>query len=245
MNHLHAIVELQQALDEMRSAEELLAGVPDWMRELHEQHSTRQADIDSLEAEIEGLRQERRVHESESADYSEKVKHYQEQISQVRNQREYGALLQEIDSAKEQIRTLEEKALAAMESQEEIQLRLGEEKENFRELDEQHAAGLKKWAAEKPGVEQQAEKLRDRIGVLRERISGNLLSQFERISERYGGQALAPVQKIDRSKGPSMWHCGACNYRVRPQSVVLVQTQGSVELCDSCKRILYFAEAPD
>ncbi len=245
MSHLRAILELQQALDEVRAAEELLAGIPDWMRELHEQYSARKAEIDALEAEIEGLRQERRVHEGETVDYREKVKHYQEQISQVRNQREYGALLQEIDGAKEQIRTLEEKALAAMERQEEIQLRLVEEQESFRELDERHAAGLKKWEAEKPGVEQQAVKLRDRIAVLRDRVPRNLLSQFERIAERYGGQALAPVQKIDRGKGPSMWHCGACNYRVRPQSVVLIQTQGSVELCDSCKRILYFAEAPD
>ncbi len=244
MSHLQTVIELQQALDKMRATEELLAGIPDWMQELHEQHSARNAEIESLETEIESLIQERRAHEAEIADYREKVKHYQEQISQVRNQREYGALLQEIDTAKRQIHNLEEQALATLESQEEIGSRLAEEREGFRALDEQHAAGLSQWEKEKPDVEQEAEKLKGRIEVLRERIPRPLLSQFERISEHYSGKALAPIQKIDRSKGPIMWHCGACNYRVRPQSVVLIQTQGALELCDSCKRILYFAEAP-
>ena len=244
MNHLQSIIDLQQALDEVRAAQELLAGIPDWMQELHEQHSARKAEIESLEAEIEGLTLERRAYEAEIADYREKVKHYQEQISQVRNQREYGALLQEIDTAKQQIRNLEAQALAAMERQEETQIGLDEELESFRELDERHAAGLRKWEEEKPEVEQQAERLRGRIDVLRKAIPRPLLAQFERISEHYGGEALAPIRKIDRSKGPTMWHCGACHYRVRPQSVVLIQTQGALELCDSCKRILFFAESP-
>ncbi len=35
------------------------------------------------------------------------------------------------------------------------------------------------------------------------------------------------------------WSCGACNYRVRPQVVVEIRTQGSLIECDSCKRILF------
>ncbi len=244
MNHLQLIVELKQALDEVRAAEELLAGIPDWMRELHEQYSAHKAEIESVETEIENLAQERRAYKAEITDYREKARNYQEQISQVRNQREYGALLQEIDTAKQQIRGLEEQTLAAMERQEESQDLLEEKLQSFRDLDEQHAAGLSKWEEEKPEVEKKAEELRHRIGEVQNHIPPALLSHFERIAERYGGEALAPIQKIDRSKGPTMWHCGACHYRVRPQSVVLIQTEGALEQCDSCKRILYFAESP-
>ena len=40
MSHdLESIIELQTARDELRSAERQLEGVPDWMEELHAEHS--------------------------------------------------------------------------------------------------------------------------------------------------------------------------------------------------------------
>lgn len=242
---LPTIVELQQAIDELNAAEQLLAGIPDWMQELHDEHSARQAAIDSLRAEVEDTVQARRIAEGEISDLREKVKHFQEQIGLVRNQREYGALLQEIDAAKQQIRAHEERALAAMEQQEEAAKRLREEQESFKELDAKYAAELEKWEAEKPGVAQKADALRGRIEVLEERVPRGTLALFRRILDRHQGRALAAVHEVDRGgKQQKMWHCEACNYRVRPQTVVAIQTQGSIEFCDSCKRILYLAETP-
>ena len=85
--HLSTIVELQQALDELTAAEELLGGIPDWMQELHDEHSEQKAVIDSLTAEVDEARQAHKAAENEINDLREKVKHFQEQISLVRNQR--------------------------------------------------------------------------------------------------------------------------------------------------------------
>jgi len=240
--YLSTIVELQQALDELGTAEELLQGIPDWMQELHEEHSERKAVIDSLIAEVDEARQARKTAETEISDLREKVKHFQEQISLVRNQREYGALLHEIDDAKQRIGQCEEQALAALESQEDANGRLEEEQEGFKDLDARYAVELEKWEEQKPEVARKAEELKARIEVLRERIPRGILAQFDRIRTHRQGQGLAEVLAVERGKGPKIWHCGACNYRVRPQVVVAIQTQGSIEFCDSCKRILYIAE---
>ena len=130
-NYLPTVIELHAAVTKLRTAEELLDGIPDWMQELHEEHSARKAEIDELDA-----------------------------ASLVRNQREYGALLQEIDGAKEQIKGLEEQALAAMERQEEAESKLGEERQSFAELDARYAVELEKWEAQKPQVAEEAERLR-------------------------------------------------------------------------------------
>ena len=104
MNHdLETVVELQQAQDDLREARRLLDGIPSWMEELHAEHSERKAVIDGYEAEVEAAASVRRAAEAEIADLKEKVKHYQGQIGLVTSQREYGALLQEIDTAKRQI----------------------------------------------------------------------------------------------------------------------------------------------
>ena len=239
---LSTIVELQKALNELRAAEELLDGIPDWMQELHDEHSEQKAGIDALAAEVEEAVQAHRTAEAEISDLREKVKHFQEQIGLVRNQREYGALLQEIDGAKQQISDFEEQAINALETQEEASGRLEQEQESFKDLDERYAVELEKWEAQKPDVAKKAETLRGRIEVLRGQVSQQHLAYFERLMTARDGQALAPVQEVVRGKGPKIWHCGACNYRVRPQSVVAIQTQGSIEMCDSCKRLLYIEE---
>ena len=239
---LSTIVELQHALDELRAAEELLGGIPDWMQELHDEYSEQKATIDALEAEVEEAAQANRTAEAEISDLREKVKHFQEQIGLVRNQREYGALLQEIDGAKQQISTFEEQAITALETQEEASGRLLEEQESFKDLDARYSTELAKWEEQKPGVAQKADGLRSRIETLREGVPPQILTHFERVMAYRDGQGLAAVQEVVRGKGPKIWHCGACNYRVRPQAVVAIQTQGSIEMCDSCKRILYIEE---
>ena len=195
-----------------------------------------------MAAEVENAVQANRAAETEIADLREKVKHFQEQIALVRNQREYGALLQEIDGAKQQIGTFEEQAIAALETQEEASGRLNQEQESFKELDARYATELEKWEAQKPDVAKKAEELRSRIAVLRGQVPPQTLAHFERVLTHRNGQGLAAVHEVQRGKGPKIWHCGACNYRVRPQAVVAIQTQGSIETCDSCKRILYLAE---
>ncbi len=245
-NQLRTIVELQTGLDDLKAAKERLHGIPDWMKDLHEEHSTHKAEIDALEADIEAAGAERRVAEAEMQTCQEKLKTYQEQIGLVRNQREYGALLHEIDTTKTQVKSLEEQAFAAMERQDQTRKSLEEKREGFQELDARYGAELKKWDAEKPEVEKQIEALEGRIETLRERLPRGLATQFDRIFERHEGRALAQVHQMERrGRAPQMWHCGVCNFRVRPQAVVEIVNHGRVVLCDSCKRILYIDEAED
>ncbi len=245
-NQLRTIVELQTGLDDLKSAQERLHGIPDWMKDLHEEHAGRKAEIDELAAEIEAAAAERRAAEAEMQVCQEKLRTYQEQIGLVRNQREYGALLHEIDTTKTQVKSLEDQAFAAMERQDVTRKSLEEKREAFRDLDERYGKELEKWNAEKPDVEKQIEVLEGRIETLRERLPRGLATQFDRIFERHNGRALAQVHEMERrGRAPQMWHCGVCNFRVRPQAVVEIVNHGRVVLCDSCKRILYIAEAED
>lgn len=239
---LETVISLQEVLDRLGEARKRLEGVPDWMQELHEEYSARQAEIESLEQEIEQTRLDRRNAEGSIEDQQEKLKRYQQQINTVQNQREYGALLQEIDTAKQEIRTLEEQALEAMERRDRAEKEVGEKREAFRELEGRYQAELAKWEEEKPGVEREVGELEARAEQLRERLPRPLRFQFERLRERLAGQATAPVRTIHRGRGPQFWHCGVCSYRVRPQVVVEIRNQGNIVQCDSCKRILYIEE---
>ena len=240
---LDTVISLHRTLTSLDDARQRLAGIPDWMRELHDEHAARLAEIAALEAGIEQAAGERRGAEGLISDAQDKLKRYQQQINSVTTQREYGALLQEIDTVKQQIAGGEEGGFAAMEHIERLQRELAATREAFRDLDERYGRELAKWEAEKPEVAAQAAELDRRVEELRGEVPRPLLSHFERIRDRYGATALAPILEIDRpGRGPREWHCGACSYRVRPQVVVEIRNRGSLVQCDSCKRILFLED---
>lgn len=241
VQHLRILRRLQQALDDLARAERQLAGVPDWMEELHAQHAARLAEIAAVETAADEAARNRRKAEAAIQDAAEKLKHFQQQVSLVRTQREYSALLTEIDTVKSSIKALEEQALAGMEGYEEAQRRLGEERTAFADLDGRYNEALQRWRDERPAVEQQAESLRAEVKQLRAELPKGVLVMFDRVYERRRGDAVAPLRKSG-SGGGQIWHCAACNYRVRLQVVSDIRGRGSLVQCDGCRRFLYVDE---
>src|SRR4029079_4318252 len=215
--HLGTVVRLQSALDALRRAEKQISGVPEWMEALHTQHSARLAEISAVGEAAETAAHDRRRAEAAIQDASEKLKHYQQQISLVRTQREYSALLQEIDTVKGSIKGLEEQALAGMEGYEQAQKKLTEERAAFADLDARYQQALAQWQSERPGVEQQAETLRAEVNQLRAELPRPVLTNFERVYERRNGDAVAPLKKSTAPGGP-IYHCGGCHeHGTRPE----------------------------
>jgi predicted nucleic acid-binding Zn-ribbon protein len=238
---LDTIVALNQALVELAQAEAALAGVPDWMRELHSEHSARLAEIKALEEAANTASGERRAAEVAVADTQEKLKHYQQQMSLVTTQREYGALLKEIDTTKAAVAKLEADALSALERVESARKALGEQQAAFAELDTRYQAEMVRWEQEKPAIGARAAALRAQAAQLREALPRAAFAHYERLRGRLGGDPLAAVKKVERTSatGPTMHSCGACNYRVRPQVLVEIRNGRELVQCESCKRILY------
>ncbi len=238
---LPLVVELQKSLDLLRDTERRLENVPDWMLELHEEYSEQKAEIDQLEQAAEEAASERRQAELQMQELDERLKHYQQQMNDVSTQREYGALLQEIDTTKTSLDALRETSKDSLERKETAESALEEKRETFVELENRYQTEYAKWEAEKPKVTKEANKLHKLVKSLRGELPRGTLRQFERILERQNGQATAAVLRLQRTggKGPDIYHCGACNYRVRPQTVVEINGAGGINLCESCKRILF------
>src|SRR5262245_7255416 len=168
---LHGVLELQNALTQLKEAERRMREIPDWMRELHEEHAARRAEIEVLEGVADAAGRDRRNAEAAVQDAQEKLKKYQQQINRVSNQREYGALLQEIDTVKAEISAQEEAGIAALGRADQAQQDLRSQREAFRDLDDRYTAELARWEEEKPEVAKTAEGLRQRVADLKGGLS--------------------------------------------------------------------------
>jgi len=242
---VESIVALQQTLNELSAAEGRLHGIPEWMKELHEEHQSRKAEIEAVEETAASAAQRRRESDAAISDAQEKLARYQAQISQVSTQREYGALLKEIDAVKQEIAAAEQVAVVSLEEIEAAEKERDRLREDFRDLDERYQTEAARWEKEKPGVAKSVAKLERRAQTLREAIPRGVQTLFDRLVGRTSAQALARVAKgaTPRRKGNAFWHCTACHYRVRPQVVVELRNLGSLIQCESCKRILYIDDS--
>lgn len=238
------LVQLSLSMQSLASASALLAGVPESMRALHEEFTAAKAELDALEASATQAALERRQAEAAIADAQEKLKHFQQQVSKVRNQREYGALLTEIDTVKQQTKTLEDAALAALERADEIAKELAERSSVFSDLDGRYKAEMVKWEAEKPVVAQRAQALKAEVDALEVGLPRPILGHLRRIFERYKGETLAVVRKVERPGAQAIWHCSSCNYQIRPQVAVEIRTRGTIVQCEGCKRFLRVEDIP-
>ncbi|MDX1383745.1 MAG: C4-type zinc ribbon domain-containing protein [Thermoanaerobaculia bacterium] len=240
---LDSLVQLQHALHEAETARRELGGVPDSMREIHEQHLEHSERIRALEAEIQEAELARRSSEAAVADAQQKLAHFQSQVNRVTTQREYGSLLKEIDAVKEEIDAHEEVALAMLETVEAARAEIETQKGEFADLDRQYQEMLAGWEEQKPAVAARLAEVEADIEKLQETLPRHLVGQFHRLYERHGGEAFASISRVEASpRAASVWHCSVCNYSVRPQVIVEIKNNGSLIPCESCQRFLYIEE---
>jgi predicted nucleic acid-binding Zn-ribbon protein len=69
-----------------------------------------------------------------------------------------------------------------------------------------------------------------------------VVANYGRLAERYRGEALAPLARVERAGGSVIWACSACNFQVRPQVALEIRTHSAVTQCDGCRRYLYAAD---
>jgi hypothetical protein len=236
---LDSLVQLQIALKEADTARRQLAGIPDSMREIHDQHRLHVETMSRLEAQIEIDERERRSAEMAAGDASAKLGQYQEQINRVTTQREYGALLKEIDAVKSKASTHEDEALGILERIESARRELEQARGEFAGLDQRYKEMLEQWEQERPQVAARLEDVERDIKRLQSLLPGQMLRQFEILYRRLDGDTLATVSKMAAApRGPVVWHCSVCNYRVRPQMIVEIKTNGALVQCERCHRFL-------
>jgi len=182
-------------------------------------------------AELDRLLKDRRHKEKELEEEVERVKKAEARVFEIKTNKEYQAVLKEIEGAKKLNRQREEEILGILErfeelqkvarqgekeleaKQKEYQQQLSELQERAAQFEQKMAAEVKKWDERQRG------------------IPSDLLSKYRMLLEKRQGIAVAPV-----SNGV----CQACHMNLRPQLYIELQKQQTLILCPNCSRILFW-----
>lgn len=224
------LVRLQSIGFEIKEAEALREEGPAKISRIEAEFQKRIEEIGSARLRHEALVKERQRLRDERATITKRLEQSQQKLMLVTNQREYSAVLNEIDASKASLSTIEE-GIARCDG--EIEQLSGPAAEaDLRIEEERRAVDAARRDVDEAlvGIDANLASLASTRKEIVAALPPALVQRFVTIAEGRGGVALAPI-----SNGA----CGACRMRIRPQVVNLVRRGDDVHYCESCRRILY------
>ena len=231
---LETLVDLHKADVELRRFDAELAALPQKKAAIEAQIVADRAALDAAKGALDGLGKDRKRLELEVQDFEAKRSKYKGQLGEVKTNKEYTALLHEIENVDREIRSREDLILEAMEKVEGGQAAVKVEETSFKAVESTRREEIR-------GLEgriQETQTKRTEVASTRDKkVSGlkpEVLAEYSRIL-KLRGTALAEAKD---------GACTMCHVKLRAQVYVDVKHNTSIINCSSCGRILFFNAPP-
>jgi len=189
-----------------------------------------QAMVDSLAADLDRLQTERRELVQALAQEQENVKKAEGRLPSIKTQKEYVAVLKEIDTAKKMNKDIHDRILA----------KDGEIESLGREMEEKQAelaAISAKVAARRTEIEANLAAFDENLGeksthrdALLKQVPLPVQKRYQMLLERRAGVAV-----VEARKGT----CLGCNMHLPPQLFNSLFTSREIQTCPHCNRMLF------
>jgi predicted nucleic acid-binding Zn-ribbon protein len=230
-DYLERLVALQTIDLKIQEMEREKKEIPRFITSLEEGLKKEEEKFYEEKAELEKLQKERRQKEKDLEEEVDRVKKAEARIYEIKTNKEYQAVLKEIENAKTLNRQREEEILEILERLEEGQQRISREEKELEEKRKEIQQEVGELRQKESSFE---EEMADEVRRREEREKGippELLTKYRMLLDKRHGVAVARViQGV----------CQACNMNLRPQLYIELQKQDSLILCPSCNRILFW-----
>jgi predicted nucleic acid-binding Zn-ribbon protein len=229
---LKTLIELQALDTRIAALEADAARLPREIEAVRAATEEARKAVDAGRAQLDAARKDTRTREKDLEDTQVKRQKYEGQLYQVKTNKEYSAILSEIEEVKQLKGRIEEDILTLMERQERLTAEIKVAEGRLKERQAQGATEEATLRAKLAEVEGELAHVRsDRNAVARD-LPPAVLGDYERVLRARGGLALAVVLK------PNL--CSGCRMTVTPQRLQELRQQNALIGCESCGRYLYW-----
>jgi uncharacterized protein len=231
---LRNLIALQDLELKIASLQKEASDIPNKNQQFENELKRIKAEHDARAAQMKDLANHRRTLEGQVDLNRAKLSRLKDQLMTVKTNKEYTAMLHEIQLAEEQIRAEEDKILEFMEQMEGSENDLKAAEQEMLKKSAEIKEGIRKSNDSIPVLEAELAKLRESKVAMESQIGRELLSRYRRIADARKGVALAEAKDE---------LCSACHVRIRPQMYAELMRTENIHACDSCSRILFSRES--
>jgi uncharacterized protein len=233
LDRLIRLQRLESAADEARRR---IADHPQRIQALDDRLAVARDAVVAAKTRLTDAQNKRRTDEKDVATVQARLAKYKDQLLEVKTNREYQAMLHEIETAQNDVKGREDRILDSMMESDELTAAVKKAEAELKSVE-------KEVGAERKLLDQEIARLQaelERTGRAREKLAAEIdravLAIFEQVAK--GRKGIAVSEARDGM-------CMICHVRLRPQVFNEVRRNDSIIQCDSCRRILYFAgESP-
>jgi predicted nucleic acid-binding Zn-ribbon protein len=229
---LKTLIALQSLDTRIAGLEAEAARIPRDLEILRTRTAEAKKIVDIAKTALDAARKETRAKEKDLEDNQVKRQKFEGQLYQVKTNKEYSAVLAEIEEVKQQKSQIEEEILTLMERQERLVGEVKDTEARYKSTETAGAAEETALRAKLAAVETELTGVRGDRGSLAREVPANVLTDYDRLLRARGGLALVPVTK------PNL--CGACRMTVTPQRLQELRAQNTLLHCESCGRYIYW-----
>lgn len=210
----HAVTVQQQRIDQLRTDHEAT----------HERAMNRRKDADRLDLDLK--------------EREERVARNRVALNAAKTNKEYAAILTQINALRADNSKLEEQALAVMQEVDTINADVAKIREEI-EKEEARLAEIEAVNAEEvQKLDGMLTDLSAKRSVATEAVEPEALKVFERLADSYEGEAMAEIQ-VHGKKPPHEYVCGGCFMSINAEHANSLCTRDEIRTCNNCGRILY------
>jgi hypothetical protein len=214
------------------------------IEELHEDQGRYPREIDGLNEKLAGekeealrererlefLEKDRRRKEGELDQEAEKIKRTKGRLFEVKTNKEYQALLTEIELMETSSDHNEDEILAILEEIDQLRTRDADREGALATLEKDVRADISEIEGRLSQTVEEIDRMEKRRGDIVKTLSPDLISAYDTLKQRRG-TALAMVKR---------GVCQGCYVNIPPQMFNEVQRNDTVIRCPNCSRILYW-----
>jgi uncharacterized protein len=231
---LERLVRLQHAESDLRRVEAELQEVPQKRAEAEAALAGERGRLDhSREAQAQSQKA-RRQHEADLQDLEAKRSRYKGQLMEVKTNKEYTAMLHEIEGVEREIRGREDQILAEMEKSEGLAAEVKVEEEAFKAAEGHSRESGRALDERARDLEAERTRLAAERDAVAATVPADVLELFQRVAKLRG---VAVAEARDGM-------CQVCHVKLRLQMYAEIKRNEEIQQCPACNRILYYATPP-
>lgn len=227
---LQALYELQTTLTAIDEKRALRGELPLEVQDLEDEIAGLDTRIEKIDTEIKEFRSAITMKKGEVQEAQANLERYNNQLNEVRNNREYDSLSKQIDYERLEVELCNKKIKEATDQvayrTNDLEIAKTEREERQKDLDEKKSE-LEDILAE---TREEETMLKERAKDLEVKIEPRLLSSFKRIRKSArNGLGIVYVQRDA---------CGGCFNKIPPQRQLDIKMHKKIIVCEYCGRIL-------
>ncbi len=171
------------------------------------------------------------------ASREEEIQKLRGALNRARTNKEYAALLTQINSFKADNAKLEEQILGTMEGIDAAKAELEAIDAHVEAEEKRKAQAAEINAEEVAKLQAMLDELQQRRDEAAAEVPDDVLASFDRIAENRDGEGMAPIEVVDAKRNEFM--CGGCYMGLSAEHYNALLSKDEIRHCDSCGRILY------